>query len=182
MTAAPTYQPPRSPDTLAGRIYQIVAASPQGVRTEELQQQIQDGYTYHSIIARCHTMVARGQLRKEYRTKPGTRRVVAFFFLPAPDQPLVARKTPPLSLKVRQAMERHPDATLPEIAWYAGVPTAKTRKILQQFVALGEAELTGPRNRLTYRLVDDDDDTWTPRPFVSSIRARSLGLPLGRAA
>lgn len=170
------FHPPRDAETLAGRIYAIVCHTEGGIGIPDLCARIGAGYAYTSVVARCHTMVQRGQLTKELRHKPGTKRLVAYFLPPKPENGAPPRKlVVPVASLVRQALERETEGTIATVAWAAGLSRKVTRDTLDRLVKGGEVTRIGAGNQQRFRLVDDEDE-WEPKPFIHPIRARALGL------
>lgn len=177
-----TYHPPRDPETLAGRIFTVVQHAKGGIAVEEIARRVGAGYTYKSVVARCHAMVTRGQLAKEHRHKPGTRRVVAYFRPPSGPGSVVPRRVVlPVSAIVRRVLERQGDGTVGSIAHEAGLSRKATRDGLHRLVLSEEVERVGAGKLQRFRLTTADDD-WTPQPYVHPIRARALGLTTRRVA
>lgn len=167
--------------SVSHRIVQLVQSSHHGMTQRMIADRMFPHDPGREVSALCCSLVRRGYLRTESRPSLEHGRPVAWYFVTdKPHQPRPGWAE--LSEPIRAVLEAHGPLSAPDIAYRAGRPRRSVYEALGRMRDAGEVESVRVGSTTRWTLVEDEDDGWVPRPFISSIRARSLGLPLGRAA
>lgn len=166
---------PSVAEPLSAHVYRLVQHATNGITVAELMDRTGRRYRSALVSAICHQYVQKGHFRRELRPKVGAQRLVAVFFWTGKAL-RSQRHRQPVSEPVRTALDTHGALTLAEVAWYAGVSRRAAHGALTAMVRGGEVQRIGSGTAMRYALADDEEDTWTPQPYVTPIRARALGL------
>ena len=164
-----------STETLADQLYRIVQHKKGGTTVAELRARL--GVTMSSAVlsASCHRMVRAGYFSVELRPRVGANRLVAVFHVTTKPRRSVKPARPIMGL-IRDVLDTHGPQTLADVSWRIGASRKATHDALTRMIKGGEVRRTGAPNAWRYALDDDDDEAWTPKPYINPIRARALGL------
>ena len=162
------------------RIAVLVHEAQRGITAADIFRRLGMDGDYKAVVAQCHTMAQRGQLKKVCRLKPGTLRTVTYF-LPVAMTVQVRRRWSPESL-LRRTLVHHAGANMKALAWYSGLSMRHLRQAARTLLDAGEIEWVGTGNNRRLAIVEDDDAWTPPTHYIGATRAAILGLRPGRAA
>ena len=164
------------PCSLGAKIAQLVRSS-DGMTTAMLQARL-PALSASLVSNTCGVLARRGWLVKDIRPlAPGSRRLIAWWYPSARlrQQGYAGQIHQPIGDQILAALEQGP-MTTEGLCQAVGAGRKSVHDAIRRLKRSGEVETQRDGRRWVFARTALEDDDWTPQPWVSSIRARALGL------